>query len=92
LDQRADAEGVHHGADPDAAAQQPAAGRHATLPRPRSDVPPGPRFGVDGTLKRFLRVPYTLPEEQLTEAVELLARAWLAVTGATARKPGAVVI
>jgi DNA-binding transcriptional MocR family regulator len=56
------------------------------------DIPPGPRFGVDGTLERFLRVPYTLPEEQLTEAVELLARAWLAVTGATARKPGAVVI
>ncbi|TPG36794.1 PLP-dependent aminotransferase family protein [Mycolicibacterium hodleri] len=45
------------------------------------EIPPGPRFGVDGTLERFIRVPYTLPEEQLTEAVELLARAWRSVTG-----------
>ncbi len=37
------------------------------------DVPPGPRFGVDGTLERFIRVPYTLPDDQLAEAVELLA-------------------
>ena len=26
------------------------------------EIPPGPRFGVDGTLERFIRVPYTLPE------------------------------
>lgn len=45
------------------------------------EIPPGPRFGVDGTLERFIRVPYTLPDEQLTEAVELLARAWRSVTG-----------
>lgn len=34
---------------------------------------PGPRFGHDGTLERFLRLPYTLPPEVLTEAVRRLA-------------------
>jgi DNA-binding transcriptional MocR family regulator len=56
------------------------------------DVPPGPRFGVDGTLERFVRIPYTLPEDQMAEAVELLARAWRAVTGVTASEPHAVVV
>ena len=56
------------------------------------EIPPGPRFGVDGTLERFVRIPYTLPEEQLAEAVELLARAWRAVTGVTAPEPRAVVV
>jgi DNA-binding transcriptional MocR family regulator len=56
------------------------------------DLPPGPRFGVDGTLERFVRIPYTLPEAQLGEAVELLARAWLAVTGASAPGRHAVVV
>ena len=56
------------------------------------EIPPGPRFGVDGTLERFVRIPYTLPEEQLTEAVELLTRAWLTVTGVTAPEPRAVVV
>ena len=31
------------------------------------DIPPGPRFGVDGTLERYIRVPYSLPDDQLTE-------------------------
>jgi DNA-binding transcriptional MocR family regulator len=56
------------------------------------DLPAGPRFGVDGTLERFVRVPYALPEEQLTEAVELLARAWHSVTGSVAPEPTAVVV
>jgi DNA-binding transcriptional MocR family regulator len=56
------------------------------------DLPSGPRFGVDGSLERFVRIPYTLPEDQLVEAVELLARAWRAVTGTTAPEPGAVVV
>jgi DNA-binding transcriptional MocR family regulator len=34
---------------------------------------PGPRFGLDGTLERFLRVPYTLPPADLVEAVQRLA-------------------
>jgi DNA-binding transcriptional MocR family regulator len=56
------------------------------------DLPPGPRFGVDGSLERFVRIPYTLPEDRLTEAVELLARAWREVTGATASEPQAMVV
>ncbi|MBJ7336233.1 PLP-dependent aminotransferase family protein [Mycolicibacterium sp.] len=58
------------------------------------EIPPGPRFGVDGTLERFIRVPYTLPEDQLTEAVELLAKAWRSVTGtgAVGAEFGAVVV
>ncbi len=56
------------------------------------DLPAGPRFGVDGTLERFVRVPYALPEDQLTEAVELLARAWHSITGASAPEPTAVVV
>lgn len=38
-------------------------------------VAPGPRFGVDGTLERFLRLPFTLPPADLTEAVHRLAAA-----------------
>jgi DNA-binding transcriptional MocR family regulator len=56
------------------------------------EIPPGPRFGVDGTLERFIRVPFTLPDDQLTEAIELLARAWRSVTGLTAPEPTAVVV
>lgn len=56
------------------------------------EVPPGPRFGVDGTLERCVRIPYTLPEEQLAEAVALLARAWHAVTGATMPEPHGIVV
>jgi DNA-binding transcriptional MocR family regulator len=36
---------------------------------------PGPRFGVDGTLERFLRLPFTLPEQDLVNAVERIAAA-----------------
>ncbi len=35
----------------------------------------GPRFGVDGAFERRLRLPYTLPEADLNEAVERLVRA-----------------
>jgi len=38
-------------------------------------VAPGPRFGADGTMERFLRLPYTLPEAELVEAVRRLAQA-----------------
>lgn len=56
------------------------------------ELPPGPRFGVDGTLERFVRIPYVLPEDQLTEAVELIARAWHSVTGSATPQTTAVVI
>jgi DNA-binding transcriptional MocR family regulator len=35
----------------------------------------GPRFGLDGTLERFLRLPFALPPDQLTEAVRRIAAA-----------------
>jgi DNA-binding transcriptional MocR family regulator len=56
------------------------------------DLPAGPRFGVDGTLERFVRVPYALPEEQLSAAIEVLARAWHSVTGSTAPEPTTLVV
>jgi DNA-binding transcriptional MocR family regulator len=36
---------------------------------------PGPRFGMDGTLERYVRLPFTLPSAQLHEAVRLIAAA-----------------
>lgn len=38
-------------------------------------VAPGPRFGLDGTLERFLRVPFARPEGDLVEAVHRLVAA-----------------
>lgn len=34
---------------------------------------PGPRFGLDGTLERFLRLPFTLPAADVVEAVHRIA-------------------
>jgi len=36
----------------------------------------GPRFGVDGAFERFLRLPYTLPPEALSEVIDRLAQAY----------------
>ncbi len=36
---------------------------------------PGPWFGVDGTLERYLRLPFTMPPHALTEAARRLAAA-----------------
>lgn len=38
-------------------------------------VVPGPRFSADGTLERFIRLPFALPEPLLTDAVGRLAKA-----------------
>jgi DNA-binding transcriptional MocR family regulator len=56
------------------------------------ELPPGPRFGVDGTLERFVRIPFALPEDELTRAIELLGRAWRSITGSAAPEARAVVI
>ena len=57
------------------------------------DIPPGPRFGVDGTLERYIRVPYTLARgPDWPKAVTLLARAWMRITGDASRQPGHIVI
>jgi DNA-binding transcriptional MocR family regulator len=39
-------------------------------------VTPGPRFTVDGTADRWLRLPLGVPPEQAAEVVGLLATAW----------------
>jgi len=64
----------------------------AAASRLRLELPAGPRFGVDGTLERFVRVPYTLPEDELSAAIELLARAWHSVTGSSVPEPTTVVV
>src|SRR5690349_20322080 len=56
------------------------------------ELPSGPRFSVDGTLERFVRVPYALPEDELSAAIELLARAWHSVTGSSAPEPTTIVV
>ena len=38
-------------------------------------VAAGPRFGADGTMERFMRLPYVLPEADLVTAVRRLAEA-----------------
>jgi DNA-binding transcriptional MocR family regulator len=52
---------------------------------------PGPWFGVDGTLERYLRLPFTLPPETLRGAVRVLAEARApgppALRGGPAREP-----
>jgi aspartate/methionine/tyrosine aminotransferase len=42
---------------------------------------PGSRFGVDGTLERFLRLPFALPADRLVEAVRRLAGVWRQLDG-----------
>jgi len=39
----------------------------------------GPRFGVDGSFERFVRLPFALPEDLLETAIVRLARAWNAL-------------
>lgn len=56
------------------------------------NVPAGPRFGVEGTLERFIRLPYALPEPELEEAVHLLARAWHSITGTLSAQPQTLVV
>ncbi|KQW83075.1 MocR-like transcription factor YczR [Brevundimonas sp. Root1279] len=58
------------------------------LPRPASEalvasaerlglrIAPGTRFGVGGAFQRYIRLPFTLPESELDQAVDRLAEAW----------------
>ncbi|MFC0680481.1 PLP-dependent aminotransferase family protein [Lysobacter korlensis] len=39
----------------------------------------GPRFGLDGAFERFLRIPFSYPQDQTLRAVEALQRAWQTV-------------
>ncbi|HEX5407837.1 MAG TPA: PLP-dependent aminotransferase family protein [Pseudonocardiaceae bacterium] len=51
---------------------------------------PGSRFAVDGSWERWLRVPFTLPPAELTEAVTRLGRLARAVGGRSADAAGPV--
>lgn len=48
----------------------------ATSERYGVRVAAGPRFGVDGAFERFVRLPYTLAPDQLTDAVARLAETY----------------
>jgi DNA-binding transcriptional MocR family regulator len=50
-------------------------------------VTPGPRFGAAGLLERFLRLPFTAPEEQLTAAVHVLAELAASTSRRSAASP-----
>lgn len=39
-------------------------------------IAPGGRFGVSGAFDRFVRMPYALPEQVLSDVVDRLAQAW----------------
>jgi hypothetical protein len=39
----------------------------------------GPRFGLDGALERFLRIPLGYPTAQLDQGMDALGRAWRAI-------------
>jgi DNA-binding transcriptional MocR family regulator len=54
----------------------------------------GPRFGVDGAFERFVRLPFTLPPEDLMEAARRLAETYarLRPAPASARASSAAVV
>ncbi len=53
-------------------------------------VAPGPAFALEGGLDRFVRIPWTLPADELREAVTRLASAWAGVRDRTPGAPTAV--
>lgn len=55
-------------------------------------VTAGPRFGVDGSFERFLRLPYTQPEQVLEDAMPRLAAAVHGLGVARLRAPAAMPI
>ncbi|MYZ08986.1 aminotransferase class I/II-fold pyridoxal phosphate-dependent enzyme [Streptomyces sp. SID2999] len=56
----------------------------AIAPEHGVTIAAGPRFGIGGAFERNIRLPYTLPPDQLTRAVHSLAEAEQALTrGAT---------
>jgi len=54
-------------------------------------ITPGPMFGIDGSFEDYIRLPLTLTNEMLTEAMQRLVRAWAAVRDTPAAKPRSLV-
>lgn len=48
----------------------------------------GPKFSIDGSLERYLRIPFTSPVEDLDAGVALLAEAWEQLSARTDASPG----
>ncbi len=51
-------------------------------------VAPGPVFAAEGGLDTFVRIPWTRPADELTEAVRRLADAWAVVREPPTSRPG----
>lgn len=51
-------------------------------------IPPGPRFGLDGAMEQFLRIPYSLPTNDLERAVARLYAAERDVVSAIEKRHG----
>lgn len=50
---------------------------------------PGPRFGSPGVFERFVRLPFSSHEDELVQAVSILASAWQAGPGFSIVEPAA---
>lgn len=56
---------------------QPASSALTSIVRARGmSLVPGPKFSIDGSLERFLRLPMTSPADELERGVRMLADAW----------------
>lgn len=53
---------------------------------------PGSRFAVDGTLERYLRIPFALPAADLVTAVDRMAVAWADLGPRQVRRPSAALV
>lgn len=72
---------------------EPGASRLAAAAEARGVVvAPGPVFSPDGGFDRFLRIPWTRPEDELVEAVDRIADAWSAASPQDHRAPDRVMI
>jgi len=55
----------------------PVSSRLATVARDHGVlVPAGPRFSIDGSFERFMRLPFAAGPEELKQAITRLATAW----------------
>jgi len=70
---------------PRTARRGPAVALAAEAERGGVMVSPGPLFGIDGGFDSFVRIPFTRPEDELRDAVDRLAAAWVAVTSGPTR-------
>ncbi|MFC6345548.1 PLP-dependent aminotransferase family protein, partial [Nocardioides hankookensis] len=51
-------------------------------------IAPGPVFAAEGGLDRFVRIPWTRPADELTDAVRRIVEAWAVVRSQPSGRPG----